>query len=261
VNACNHRRPISAEHRSSFPGVDFSSVDTVGPPAGCEWTPPYKRSFGLLRRRAARVLAVLDARAEERIAVVSSAGLVRAVLSEVMGLGEHCSAKAPRTGQVIEVLRVETPGGGRYWEIAATSSEGGGHEVQRLALRDEAASQQRDDGAVPPSERNRAISFGAFLSHCKADAEGTARALKDYLEDELAQSIFLDSDNLHSLAALQDHGDAPNSQCVSPRAWTPRPLLTRRLPARSSRVAGARAAADAQRAPAAVLHPRDARRY
>ena len=44
-----------------------------------------------------------------------------------------------------------------------------------------------------------------FLSHCKADAEGTARAIKDDLETELGQSIFLDWDSLHSLFELQDH--------------------------------------------------------
>lgn len=142
MNACNHRRPIQPEHHVAFPTVDFSQVHTIGPPSGCEWTPPYKRSFGILRGRAARALALLDARPEQRIAVVCHATFMRALLSEVMGLDAHHSAKAPRTGQAIEVLRVETPSGGRYWELVSS-----GHEVQRLALRDD-PQQERDDGAA-----------------------------------------------------------------------------------------------------------------
>ena len=150
LNACNHRRPIQPEHHVAFPTVDFSHVHTTGPPPGCEWTPPYKLSFGVLRRRAARALALLDARPEQRIAVVCHATFMRALLSEVMGLDAHHSAKAPHTGQAIEVLRIETPSGGRYWELVS-SLKHGGHEVLRLALRDDddgPQPQQRDDGAA-----------------------------------------------------------------------------------------------------------------
>ena len=47
-----------------------------------------------------------------------------------------------------------------------------------------------------------------------ADAEGTARTLKEYLGAELAQNIFLDSDNLRDLSALQEH--VRNSQALPP---------------------------------------------
>ena len=101
--------------------------------------------------------------------------------------------------------------------------------------------------------RETRTSYGAFLSHCKgepptltlppsspggqsaasaphpsplprcacvarvcgaADAEGTARTLKEYLGAELAQNIFLDSDNLRDLSALQEH--VRNSQALRP---------------------------------------------
>ena len=53
--------------------------------------------------------------------------------------------------------------------------------------------------------RESRTSYGAFLSHCKADAEGAARSMKEFLSLELQQPIFLDSDDLKSLATLQAH--------------------------------------------------------
>ena len=56
-NACNHRRPISSEHRAAFPEVDFGAVDPVGPAHRAEWLDDasYKDSFAFVRARAAKV--------------------------------------------------------------------------------------------------------------------------------------------------------------------------------------------------------------
>ena len=77
--------------------------------------------------------------------MVCHATFARAVLSNVLQLGPHHAAKAPHTGQVIEVLRIETPKGDRYWELKDNQ---GCQEVLRLAWRTEGRSRtERDDGA------------------------------------------------------------------------------------------------------------------
>ena len=74
----------------------------------------------------------------------------------------------------------------------------------------------RDDlTALRELHKEARSTFGVFLSHCKADAEGAARALKDYLTKELAQPIFLDSDDLKDLGELENH--VRNSQVADRR--------------------------------------------
>merc|ERR1711935_612382 len=86
-NACNHRKPISDEHRAAFPAVDFTGIDAVGPPPMSELDgTSYKAAFAKLRVRAARALDTIGARSETRVAVFCHASFIRAVLSEVMGL-------------------------------------------------------------------------------------------------------------------------------------------------------------------------------
>jgi len=152
LNACNHRRPISSAHASAFPTVDFSGITVEGPKPEAEWVKPYKAAFGLLRERAGRALEAIDRRTEERVAVFCHATFMRAVLSNVLGVDDHHVAKAPHTGQAIEVWRIETPIGTRYWELASDMQHG--HEVQRLAWRKvdgTAAAGERDDGAARAS--------------------------------------------------------------------------------------------------------------
>ena len=50
--------------------------------------------------------------------------------------------------------------------------------------------------------------FGAFLSHCKADAEGVARTLKDYLKKELGRQV--------THLAISRLGQAPAAALLSP---------------------------------------------
>ena len=59
------------------------------------------------------------------------------------------AAKAPKTGQAIELWRIETPSGDRYWELVDDKTHG--HEVLRIAFRDDADGSERDDGAPPAS--------------------------------------------------------------------------------------------------------------
>ncbi len=117
MNGCNHRRPISEAHREAFPSVDFSGVDVNGPPPGAEWEPPYRAAFGVMRARAARALETVGARPEQRVAVFCHGSFLRALLSNVLELGPHHAVQAPRTGQAVELWRVETPSGERYWEL------------------------------------------------------------------------------------------------------------------------------------------------
>ena len=151
LNACNQRRPIQAAHHAAFPAVDFSRIDVAGPPPRAEWADTYKESFRVLRARAERALAVIDARPEERVVVFCHATFARALLSAVLQLGPHHAAKAPATGQAFEVWRIETPSGDRYWELVSDRTHG--YEVLRLAWRDDGAGgepqvMERDDGAV-----------------------------------------------------------------------------------------------------------------
>ena len=135
---CNHRRAISAVHATAFPSVDVSGIDVIGPAPAAEWLDdaPYKASFAILRARAERALAAIDARPEECIAVFCHATFSRALLSAVMQCGPHHAAKPPRTGEAIEVWRIETPSGERYWELGLDGRTGG-HELRSLAYRNE----------------------------------------------------------------------------------------------------------------------------
>jgi len=148
LNACNYRRPIQEAHLKAFPRVDFSGVAVDTPPPAAEWLVPYKAAFGILRNRAERALKFIDACSEEQIAVFCHGTFMRAVLSNVMQVGPHHAAKPPRTGQSLEVVRIETPTGDRYWELMSDQIDG--HEVLRLAWRNEGGSAvhgECDDGA------------------------------------------------------------------------------------------------------------------
>lgn len=147
-NACNHRRPIQEAHFTAFPAVDFSEVTVDGPPSASEWAEPYKAAFGILRDRTRRALNVLTARSEERIAVFCHGTFLRAVISELLQLGPHHAAKTPKTGEALEVLLIQTPTGGTYWELDGNKTDG--HEVLRLAFRDESGAER--------SERDPALS-------------------------------------------------------------------------------------------------------
>lgn len=145
LNKCNHRRPIQSAHLTTFPEVDFSGIDAHGPPPESEWAEPYKVAFGLIRLRAERALQAIDARPEERIAVFCHATFMRALLSQVLGIAPHHAVQPPRTGQAIEVWRIETPAGERYWEMKTETPA-----VVGLALRTadgKAAGGEQDGGA------------------------------------------------------------------------------------------------------------------
>lgn len=133
-NSCNHRRRISEAHHTAFPAVDFSGVDADGPPSGVEWTKPYKATFGVLRARAARALETVGRRPEARVAVFCHGSFLRALLSNVLGLGPHHAVKAPQTGQAVELWLVETSSGERYWELQTDPTHP--TVVTCLALRD-----------------------------------------------------------------------------------------------------------------------------
>lgn len=141
-NPCNHRRAISSEHAQSFAEVDFSRLDTDGPPPAAEWVDEsYKEAFGLLRTRAARVLAHLAAQPDKDIVVFTHGTFIRGVVCEVLSLNAHHWGACPPTGTPVEVLQIETGDGDRYWELArpaavdsigATSTPTAGPSTKRL---------------------------------------------------------------------------------------------------------------------------------
>ena len=123
VSLCNHRRPISEDHKIAFPGVSFASLDVDGPPPACEWGEEmgYEAAMGMVRARAARVLTALALRPEQHIVVFTHATFIRCLLAEVLGLNSHYYGRGPPTGTPTEVLLVQTTGGNCYWRLAGGS--------------------------------------------------------------------------------------------------------------------------------------------
>ena len=119
-NACNHRRPISSEHRAAFPEVDFGAVDPVGPAHRAEWLDDasYKDSFAFVRARAAKVLDEFAALPDREIVAFTHGTFIRALQCEVLGLNCHHFGACPPTGTPTEVRLIEvTATGERYWEL------------------------------------------------------------------------------------------------------------------------------------------------
>lgn len=69
--------------------------------------------------------------------------------------------------------------------------------------------------AAPPAASGPGASrfkFAAFVSHAKAEAAMEARFVQSWLEEQLGQSVFIDSDDLRDLGQLKQH--VRDSACI-----------------------------------------------
>ena len=87
--------------------------------------------------------------------------------------------------------------------VDAPSLRGGSIESAALSLRGAALMKAPKLGPVDGPVDGP--SFGAFISHAKADAAMEARYLQSVLEPDLQARVFLDSDNLRDLRQLAAH--------------------------------------------------------